>query len=109
MLINTFWFIPFVFAGVASMGLLLLLIHRFGWYIGQTLSTVITIVGIITLIILTAAPGIVQVDFMVECEISEVEFASELLGTQTVELKQCRYKDNYYGDFGEWQLVGLQR
>jgi hypothetical protein len=50
-------------------------------------------------------PGIVQQQMMVECKDITVSVNTELVGDVDIDVQQCRTKENFYGDFGEWKLV----
>ena len=50
-------------------------------------------------------PGIVQTQMMSECETVSVTIDTDRILNHTAEMRQCRFKDNYYNDFGEWQVV----
>ena len=106
-LIDTVWFIPWVVVGAV----LMVLMYVIGQFIAEVyesmFGSVITLC-ILPLMLIILSPIGMQERLMSECEIFETEVASELSGTNTLELKQCRYKDNYYGDFGEWNVVGVE-
>ena len=66
-------------------------------------------------LMMATGPGIIQVQMMQECKTVEVMmFANATLHGERVEpqpitINQCRHKDNYYGDFGEWTTTGMAR
>jgi hypothetical protein len=108
MLIDTFWFIPWVIVGVMLM-CLLYIIGQFIVEVYESMFGIVVTLCIFPLILIIVSPGAIQMQMTSECEMFETEVVSELSGTNTLELKQCRYKDNYYGDFGEWNIVGVER
>lgn len=63
---------------------------------------------------LAVGPPIIQMQMIQECEIVELEETLVNLNGEIVDLgplsvNRCRVKDNYYGDFGEWNTMGGAR
>jgi hypothetical protein len=54
---------------------------------------------------LAIAPGIVQQQMMVECKDVTVSVNTEQVGDADIVVQQCRTKENFYGDFGDWKLI----
>ena len=50
------------------------------------------------------SPGAIQADMLSECESVDVTINTDLVSEQTVTMRQCRSKDNYYDEFGEWTI-----
>ena len=68
----------------------------------------IAIVSFFPLLMLAIGPPIVQEQMLQECKRVEVQTADAVFQGETVNLgsitiDQCRVKDNYYNDFGEWK------
>lgn len=55
-------------------------------------------------LLLATGPGIVQAQMMQECKTIETVVESDQVESTVMEFQECRVKDNYYGDFGTWQL-----
>lgn len=88
------------------------------WVLLGTLVTVLPIIcaviwptvtsGLIALFLFffglqtVTGPGIVQTNLMSECRTDVLN----LNGTEYT-LNQCRYKQNYYGEFGDWRYTGF--
>jgi hypothetical protein len=58
-----------------------------------------------------AISPVMQVAMMQECETVEFETVEQIIDGElkdigTIEIGRCRYKNNYYQDFGEWQFQG---
>lgn len=51
-------------------------------------------------------PPIAQAQMMQECETVKLLVDTDKVMNYTITEQQCRYKDNYYGKFGEWTLGG---
>lgn len=53
-------------------------------------------------------PPLIQLQMLTDCKPSfEVSVESEMSST-VLKLQECRYKQNFYGDFGEWKLKTVQ-
>ena len=80
------------------------------WYVTNIRSTYRVKLTFLILffpgILMAIGPGIVQTQMMQECETVESVTATERIDPTVITVKQCRIKDNYYGDFGEWKIVG---
>ena len=69
----------------------------------------IGVIAFLPLFMLAIGPPIVQMQMMSECQAIEVQTADVVFQGKTVNLgnitlNQCRVKDNYYDDFGEWHV-----
>lgn len=107
MLVTTIWFIPWVAFWAIFMLLPFIVwnvtnIHKYGFLTVFTFS-----LGLMV----SLGTDIVQSQMMSECRDStaslQIFVDNNLSETDEITIKQCRYKDNYYGEFGEWKLVGL--
>jgi len=68
----------------------------------------IAIITFFPLLMLAVGPPLVQMQMLQECKRVEVQTADVVFQGETVNLgsitfNQCRVKDNYYNDFGEWR------
>ena len=107
MLANTIWIIPWVaFWAIFIMITFIVWIANINKYRGF-LTGFIFFFGLM----IVWGTDIVQSQMMTECRDStaslQIFVDDELSETDEITIKQCRYKDNYYGEFGEWKLVGL--
>lgn len=50
-------------------------------------------------------PPVVQMQLLSECEEVESVIATTRIEPTTMVIQQCRYKENFYGEFGEWKIV----
>lgn len=112
MLINTVWFLSWVMFWSVAMAMPLIYATQIRLKSWRFALPLLVLFPLITLFAFTTAiaPGIVQQQMMMECKTAEIEntqvmWQGELidLGPYTVEL--CRTKQNFYGEFGEWQLI----
>lgn len=67
----------------------------------------VAMVSFFPMLILTMGPPIVQMQMMEECEYVNVAVSTDRIQNYELKVKQCRYKDNYFGEFGEWKIRGL--
>lgn len=104
MLINT----PWIFVWIVFWTLIIILpIHCALLYIRKLyLVAPFAFVAFFLGPLMAIGPGILQQQMMQECETVESVVATEHINPTVITLKQCRTKDNYYGDFGEWKIVG---
>jgi hypothetical protein len=107
MLINTFW--VFVYVLVLSFFLLspVMAFERLGRF--QKWAPMIFIITFFPGLFLSVGPPIVQGQMMQECRVFEQSITGELAEARVISFKECRYKDNYYGDFGEWKVQGIKQ
>jgi len=113
-LINTIWIFPWVIVSTlllalpSTFGIGVLQSHKYLKYMG--LIGIIAFLPVLTIII---SPGAIQGQMMQECRSDMAELNVIKDGepeiNEEIEIMQCRYKDNYYGEFGEWEIVGLER
>jgi len=101
-LINTPW--VFVWRGFWILVMVLPL-----WYavnIRQTHRSMFAAMAMFFLgLVMAIGPNIVQLQMLSECETVEVAVSTDLVELHTVEMRQCRAKENFYGEFGEWRIV----
>ncbi len=107
MLVETPWFLAWVLFWSVMMAMPLIYVSHIRpskWRVALPLMIffpLLTLFSFITAI----GPGIVQQQMMVECKDVTVSVNTELVGDVDVDVQQCRTKENFYGDFGEWKLV----
>lgn len=111
-LLNTVWLVPWVVIGALIMAFPLL----YPLYFRTSLlkfAPLLFIVSFIPMMTVVISPGAIQGQLMHECKTIEGEmFANaymngEKIEPQPVTIRQCRYKENYYEDFGEWKIKGV--
>lgn len=109
-LLNTIWFIPWVVGGTLILAIPILYpiwtrntkLLKFG-----PLIFIISFMPIMTIVI---SPSVIQGQLMHECKSIEGEVFTNAymngkkIEPQPVTIRQCRYKENYYEDFGEWEI-----
>lgn len=71
----------------------------------STWTPITSIVLFFPCIIMAVGPGIVQQQMLQECRDVTVQVETENVGLTDLDMQECRYKENYYGDFGEWKIV----
>lgn len=52
------------------------------------------------------SPSVYQQQMMNECETVPVTITTSRVTEQDFLIAQCRSKDNFYGEFGEWRITG---
>lgn len=105
MLINTFWFFPWVVFWAVIMTLPIFYVtytKRHGTV--PSWPGLVFIIGFFPAMLLASGPGIVQMDMMQECETVPVSVSTDRVDT-SIAVQQCRKKLNYYGEFGPWQVL----
>jgi hypothetical protein len=107
MLIETPWLLAWVLFWSVMMSMPLIYVSHIRpskWRIALPLMIffpLLTLFSFITAI----GPGIVQQQMMIECKDVTVSVNTELVGDADIDVQQCRTKENFYGDFGEWKLI----
>lgn len=54
---------------------------------------------------LAVSPAIVQAQMLSECRPVTVTVNTELVQGHEIAMQECRHKENFYGEFGEWYLT----
>ena len=101
-IIYTFWFIPWVMLGSAIM---ISPYHVMIYGKGNRktlLASLMLIVLFFPTLTVTMAPGIAQQQMMMQCETVTTTVTTDRVESGTVNVRQCRTKDNFYDEFGEW-------
>jgi hypothetical protein len=78
--------------------------QRSGSYLRSLLITLFALAMFLTGMTIAISPGAIQADMLSECESVDVTVTTDLVSEQTVTMRQCRSKDNYYDEFGEWTI-----
>lgn len=103
-IVNTFWIIPYVVVLTSMM------IFPFFFVFFKTklynFGPIIFILTFFPLLLFGIGPPIVQVQMLQECETVEKVVSTDRVENHTMDIKQCRVKENYYGEFGEWKIYG---
>jgi hypothetical protein len=103
-LMNTPWIFVWIVAGAVTLVIPLYFAIRDVrrvWY----LPALVGMVSFFPIILLMMGPPLAQINMMQDCETVSATVTTDRIVNQTAELRQCRFKDNYYNDFGVWQVV----
>lgn len=108
-LLETIWFIPWVVIGVILLAAPVIL-REF-----SAILSVVFMIWFFPILMIVMSPGAIQGQMTQECKTVDGEmFANahmngKKIEPQTVTMRQCRYKDNYYGEFGEWEIKEVSK
>jgi hypothetical protein len=104
-----FWIFGWTMLVTLSIVVALVVISRYSPKLLISLYTYIVtpIVFVACLLIVTAVPT-AQLQMMKECKTVTADVTVGEITAQT-DVQQCRFKPNYYEDFGEWQLRGIRK
>lgn len=107
MLINTPWFLAWVLFWSVMMVMPLIYATSIRPKLYRVAIPLLIFFALSTLLAFTTAigPGIVQQQMMMECKDATVNLNTELVGDTAIQMRHCRTKENFYGDFGEWKLL----
>lgn len=107
-LMNTLWIIPYVIAMSLIMALPFILLTFLLTYgkIKPINVLPLFLVSFFPVLLIGIGPPIIQMQMMQECEMVEQVISTDRVENHTVSIKQCRIKDSYYGEFGEWTIYG---
>lgn len=105
MLMNTLWFFPWILIWALLMSLPMFYVTRCKWT-GRAPGwpALAFMIMFFPCLLMATGPGIVQAQMMQECETTAVPVSTDRVD-QTISVQQCRYKSNYYGEFGPWQVL----
>lgn len=106
MLINTLWFLAWVPGmAVLLMGIPLYLAMTNHSGKAKSLPALVFIIGFFPSLILIVSPGPIQASLMEECRTVTAEITIEGV-TETEQIRQCRYKENFYDtEYGPWKQI----
>lgn len=106
MLINTLWFLAWVPGmAVLLMGIPLYLAVTKQGGKAKSLPALVFIIGFFPSLILIVSPGPIQASLMEECRTVTAEITIEGV-TETEQIRQCRYKENFYDtEYGPWKQI----
>lgn len=102
-LMNTLWIIPWVLG--TSVLMIVPLFYPI-WFNKPHLlkySSLLFLVCFFPILLTTIGPPIKQMQMLADCRSVEVPVETEK-ASKIFEMEECRYKENYYGDYGEWKL-----
>lgn len=103
LLINSLWFIPWVFGGTILMLIPFYLAIKVGKNKINTLPALTFVISFFPMLLLITSPGIVQMSLIEECRIVSAEVTIEGI-TETKQIRQCRIKENFYDtEYGPWK------
>jgi hypothetical protein len=74
--------------------------HRF-----KKWMPLVFIVSIYTVLFIGMGPVFSQLNMTTECKPMTVMIETENVQSQELTYRECRSKDNYYGEFGEWRVI----
>ncbi len=104
-LLNTPWILVWIFGGTVLLLIPFYLAVAAGRGKIGPVSALVFMVSFFPILMLMMGPPLAQITMMQECETVSVTFDTDRIVNHTAELRQCRFKDNYYNDFGVWQVV----
>lgn len=101
---NTLWFFVWVALGTILMVIPCYFAISVGRNKVNSLPALVFLFSFFPLLFLIIGPPLLQLQMVSECETVTVDVATDRVENHTIRLRHCRFKDNYYGEFGEWQL-----
>lgn len=105
LLVNSIWFIVWVFGGTILMLIPFYLAIKVGKNKINTLPALVFILGFLPMLLLIVSPAIIQMQMIQECRIVSAEVKIEGV-TETREIRQCRMKENFYDtEYGPWKQM----
>lgn len=103
-LMNTLWIVPYILV------LTMILVLPYFFFVFKLnynkFAPLIFLVSFFPILLIGMGPPIVQVQMLQECETVEQVVSTDRVENHKMDIKQCRVKENYYGEFGEWKIYG---
>jgi hypothetical protein len=99
---NTFWILPWIGFWACAMTWTVLLPSFQRW--NQIWVMPLFVIFFFGGMIMAVGPPLGQLQLMSDCRTFETEVSSDLSEPKTIALRECRYKNNYYGGFGLWTI-----
>jgi len=103
-LINSFWIILWVLGGTVLMVIPFYFAVSVGRNRVRSLPAVVSLVSFFPLLLLIMGPPLTQMQMLSECETVTITIDTDRVEGHAFQMRQCRHKENFYGDFGEWSL-----
>ena len=103
-LVYTFWFIPWVVLGSVIMISPIMVFSYGKSKRTTTLASLMLILLFFPTLTVTMAPGMAQQQMMTQCETVKLNVSTDRVESGTLKARQCRTKENFYDEFGEWTL-----
>lgn len=104
-LIMSLWVFPYVFFWV---GISLILIFTILKYVNNKFISNFLIICVVLFSFVSVMIPVPQLHRMSECITSDV-YVETPNASDTIVVKECRDRSNYYEDFGEWYIVNTER
>lgn len=105
LLINSLWFLVWVFGGTILMLIPLYLAIKVGKNRINTLPALVFLISFFPALLLMVSPGIIQTQLIQECRVVSAEVTIEGV-TETQQIRQCRMKENFYDtEYGPWKQM----
>ena len=96
---------PLVFLWIAFWSLVCLApLFLFVNYGPQKYTPIIFIVLFFPGLMFGMGPPVVQMQMLEECEEVEGVIGTTRIEPTTMVIQQCRFKENFYGEFGDWKI-----
>jgi hypothetical protein len=106
-IVDTLFFIPYIFLIALIISIPFVIFTYYHLKLPAILNVWMLSFGVIigiTLFSVTISIGYIQMQHLRECEIIQLVVSSDKVNEQKMFFTQCRSKDNYYGEFGDWKI-----
>ena len=109
LLMNTLWIFVWVALGAVIMCIPFWIAITKGQNRTTSFPSLVFLFSFFPLLLLIMGPPIVQLDMMQECRPPETVLMTSEAGIEfDIEVRQCRVKENFYGEFGDWEIRPVQ-
>jgi hypothetical protein len=103
-LMNTLWFLPYVVVLALIMVIPFYFAITHGKNRTNSLPSIVFLVSFFPILLIGIGPPIIQVQMLQECETVQQVVSTDKVDKHVIDIRQCRLKDNYYGEFGDWKI-----
>jgi hypothetical protein len=101
MLIDTIWFLPYV---ILLSCIIIIPLYIYFYKLSSETYVFLLFCGFGIVILIGVGPIAFQTSSMIECNKTEAIISTPNVQNATIMVNECRYKKNYYEDFGEWEI-----
>lgn len=104
-ILNSIWILVWIVVGTVTLLIPFYLAISAGRGRISLLPMLVFFITFFPILIVMMGPPITQTQMMQECEPVTITVSTDRIANESLDMRQCRVKTNYYDDFGAWYLA----